>query len=61
VSRVRENRTHGSRWRREETGASRLRPRGAWRLPPTLRRGQDVAGEYGGEPVDRSMKKPFKF
>ena len=27
---------HGSRWRREETGASRLRPRGTGRLPPTL-------------------------
>ena len=29
---------HGSRWRREETGASRLRPRGTGRLPPTLQR-----------------------
>jgi hypothetical protein len=37
VSRVRENRMHGSRWRREETGTSRLRPRGTGRLPPTLR------------------------
>ena len=29
MSRVRENRMHGSRWRREESGTSRLRPRGA--------------------------------
>src|SRR6266511_4305165 len=35
VSRVRENLTHGSTRRREETNASRPLPRGARRLPPT--------------------------
>ena len=36
MSRVRENRMHGSRWRREETGNQSAQPRGTGRLPPTL-------------------------
>jgi len=40
VSRVRENRTHGSRWRREETGTSRhsRAELGASRRPYTPKR-----------------------
>jgi hypothetical protein len=38
VSRVRENRMHGSMWRREETGAQSAKPCERWRLPPTLQR-----------------------
>ena len=36
------------RWRREETGASRLRPRGTRRLPPTLQ----TPRPDGGYPTD---------
>jgi len=44
VSRVRENRMHGSRWRREETGTSRQRR--AELAPPADPRGRDE-----GEPA----------
>ena len=40
MSRVRENRMHGSMWRREETGNQSRQhvPHGTRRLPPTLQR-----------------------
>ena len=40
MSRVRENRMHGSRWRREETQNQSASPRGTGRLPPTLQVGR---------------------
>ncbi len=43
MSRVRENRMQGSRWRREETGTPSASPRGTGRLPPTLQRARSAA------------------
>lgn len=53
---MRENRTHGSKWRREESGAQSAMPCARWRLPPTLHKrvglGSDLEAAGGAAGAD---------